>query len=121
MACGTRWIRGREPSEHSMARLRLHADRVIDGRTDHPRTNCVVEVDGTRIARVGPVDDTADVSGVEEVRLAGCTLMPGLIDVHAHLTFGTPGRTYEQVMSQDSDDLMLVRAVRNCQIHLAAG
>jgi imidazolonepropionase-like amidohydrolase len=55
------------------------------------------------------------------MRLPGCTLLPGLIDVHAHLTFGTPGRTYEQVMREDSDDLMLVRAVRNCQLHLAAG
>ena len=47
--------------------------------------------------------------------------MPGLIDIHAHLTFGTPGRSYEEVMSEDSDDLMLVRAVRNCQTHLKAG
>jgi imidazolonepropionase-like amidohydrolase len=53
--------------------------------------------------------------------MAGCTLLPGLIDVHVHLTFGTPGRTYEQVMSQDSDDLMLVRAVPNSRVHLSVG
>ena len=46
---------------------------------------------------------------------------PGLIDVHAHLTFGTAGRSYEDVMREDSDDLMLIRGVRNCQLHLAAG
>jgi imidazolonepropionase-like amidohydrolase len=101
-----------------VTRLRIHADRVIDGRADEAHTGWVVEVDDTRIVHVGPASDA---DNVQDLRLPGCTLLPGLIDVHAHLTFGTPGRSYEQVMSQDSDDLMLVRAVRNCQLHLAAG
>ena len=103
-----------------MTRLRIQADRVIDGCTDRPLEGPAVHIEGSRIMRLAPADAAAE-SEVQEVRLAGCTLLPGLIDVHAHLTFGTAGRTYEQVMREDSDDLMLVRGVRNCQLHLAAG
>jgi imidazolonepropionase-like amidohydrolase len=100
----------------------LQPERVVDGYTDLAHTGQTVDVEGSRIIRVGPTDDApASESEVQVVPLPGCTLLPGLIDVHAHLTFGTPGRSYEQVMREDSDDLMLVRAVRNCQIHLAAG
>ncbi|HEY2596698.1 MAG TPA: amidohydrolase family protein [Chloroflexota bacterium] len=105
-----------------MTHLRLWPDRVIDGRSAQPLEGQTVTTEDSRIVGVGPVDATptpdADVLDVE---LPGCTLLPGLIDVHAHLTFGTPSRTYEQVMREDSDDLMLIRAVRNCQLHLAAG
>src|SRR5262244_1412965 len=103
-----------------MTRLRIQPDRVIDGCTDQMLTGQVVDIEGSRIVHVGPAEATSE-SDVREVRLSGCTLLPDFIDVHAHLTFGTPGRSYEQVMSEDSDDLMLVRAVRNCQVHLAAG
>jgi imidazolonepropionase-like amidohydrolase len=101
-----------------VTRFRLQPDRVIDGYTEHAHTGYTVDIEGSRIVRVGPGDDESD---VQVVPLAGCTLLPGLIDVHAHLTFGTAGRSYEEVMREDTDDLMLVRAVRNCQIHLAAG
>jgi len=106
-----------------MIRWRIRPDRVIDGCTDQPLVAQVVDIEGTRIVHVGPGDEPSLVSEseVQDVQLPGCTLLPGLIDVHAHLTFGTPGRSYEQVMQEDSDDLMLVRAVRNCQLHLAAG
>jgi imidazolonepropionase-like amidohydrolase len=80
-------------------------------------------VEDNRIVAVGPADQVAAPPGadVRERHYPGGTVMPGLIDVHAHLTFGTAGRGYETVMSEDSDDLMLVRAVRNCQAHLRAG
>ena len=104
-----------------MTRVRIQADRVIDGRRDQPLLGHAVDVDGSRITRVAPAGEPPRESDVLDVQLPGCTLLPGFIDVHAHLTFGTPGRSYEQVMSEDSDDLMLVRAVRNCQRHLAAG
>jgi len=47
--------------------------------------NCTIVVDGNRIASVtsgGPVPD-----GAEQVDLAGKTVIPGLIDVHAHLHY----------------------------------
>lgn len=102
---------------------RIRAARLVDGISAAPILDGAVLVQDDQIVAVGPADQVTAPSGatVRERHYPGGTLMPGLIDVHAHLTFGTAGRSYETVMSEDSDDLMLVRAVRNCQIHLKAG
>jgi imidazolonepropionase-like amidohydrolase len=102
---------------------RITAGRLVDGRSAAAIQDGAVLVQGDRIVGVGPAGQVEAPPGesVDELSFPEGTLMPGLIDVHAHLTFGTAGRTYEEVMSEDSDDLMLVRAVRNCQIHLKAG
>jgi imidazolonepropionase-like amidohydrolase len=103
--------------------VRIRAGRLVDGRSPAPTEDGAVLVEGSKIVMAGPADRVAAPPGesVRELSFPEGTLMPGLIDVHAHLTFGTPGRSYEEVMAEDSDDLMLVRAVRNCQIHLKAG
>ena len=44
-------------------------------------------------------------------------MLPGLIDVHLHLMFGTGPRSYEDVIDHDSDDLMLLRGARNAYLH----
>jgi imidazolonepropionase-like amidohydrolase len=102
---------------------RITAGRLVDGLSAAAIQDGAVLVEGDRIVGVGPAGHVEAPPGesVDELSFPDGTLMPGLIDVHAHLTFGTAGRTYEEVMSEDSDDLMLVRAVRNCQIHLKAG
>lgn len=48
-------------------------------------------------------------------------IIPGLIDTHSHLMFGESRRRYEDYIRQDHDDIMLLRAVRNAQIHQAVG
>ena len=103
--------------------IRIRAARLVDGRSTRPINDGAVLVADNRILAVGPADQVTAPPGaaVRERHFPGGTVMPGLIDVHAHLTFGTAGRGYETVMSEDSDDLMLVRAVRNCQLHLKAG
>jgi imidazolonepropionase-like amidohydrolase len=102
---------------------RIRGARLVDGLASAPIQDGVILVEGNRIVAVGPADQVAAPPGadVRERHFPGGTVMPGLIDAHAHLTFGTAGRGYETVMSEDSDDLMLVRAVRNCQTHLKAG
>jgi imidazolonepropionase-like amidohydrolase len=118
MACATRWIQERVPDM-----LRIQAERLIDGRAQEALADGAVLVEGGRIDAVGPAATVGarPNADAEDLKFPGCTLLPGFIDVHAHLTFGTGARSYEQVMREDSDDLMLVRAVRNCQMHLAAG
>jgi imidazolonepropionase-like amidohydrolase len=103
--------------------LRIRASRLIDGLGGPPLSDGAVLIEGRRIVAAGPAAEVAPPPGatVEELSFADGTILPGLIDVHVHLTFGTGARTYEQVMNEDSDDLMLLRAVRNCQLHLAAG
>lgn len=95
----------------------LIADSVFDGHT--LRRNTAVRVDGETIGAV--LEATAVPEGARIQRLEGMTLSPGFIDTHVHLTLGTGGRSYEEVMREDTDGRMLLRSVRNGLNHLAVG
>ena len=68
----------------------IHADRVLDGR-GHVLRNATVVVNGGKITAV-----TTAPRGVPTYDLKGMTLMPGLIDVHDHLSwyFNPQGRLH---------------------------
>jgi imidazolonepropionase-like amidohydrolase len=57
--------------------------RLIDGTGRPPVERAVVRVDGHRIAEVASLDGPAPDGAID---LEGRTLMPGLIDAHAHLS-----------------------------------
>jgi imidazolonepropionase-like amidohydrolase len=58
--------------------------RLIDGRGGPPRERLVVEAVDGRIATVEAVDGRSAPAGVLD--LEGLTVLPGLIDAHAHVT-----------------------------------
>jgi len=59
----------------------LRPDRVFDGEEMHP--GWAVLVRGERIVSAGPAVSAP--AGAVEVRLAGTTLLPGIIEGHSHL------------------------------------
>lgn len=63
--------------------LLLLPDRVFDGQSVH--AGWAVLVEGERIAAAGPAESIAAPAGVERLDLPGTTLLPGLIEGHAHL------------------------------------
>ena len=72
-----------------MARYALVNGIVLDGTLDEdgamaPHEGWAVLVDGDRIETVGELS-TADLAGHELVDLAGAYVMPGLVNLHAHL------------------------------------
>lgn len=102
--------------------IRLRADRLLDadGTAIGERPELIVR-DGL-IWRIGDEAVTTDLPPEAiDISLPGTTIIPGLIDVHTHLTLGTGARTYEDVMEHDSDYLMAIRSVANARLHLAAG
>jgi imidazolonepropionase-like amidohydrolase len=62
----------------------IAADRIIDGSGAEPVTKGLVRTDGRRITYVGPVDQDPEQGRGPILDLGDRTLMPGLIDCHAH-------------------------------------
>jgi imidazolonepropionase-like amidohydrolase len=63
----------------------LRPARVFDGESGALKDGWVVLVEGNRITRVGPASEIRGTSGAREIQLPGLTLLPGLIEGHAHL------------------------------------
>jgi imidazolonepropionase-like amidohydrolase/ketosteroid isomerase-like protein len=66
----------------------LQGVTVIDGTGAPPIRNATVIVTGDRIAAVGPRASVKVPAGARVLDLAGKTLVPGFIDMHAHVAFG---------------------------------
>lgn len=96
------------------SRLVLRGARLVDGTGADPVDDAVVVVEGDRIAQVGgspPGDAT-------EVDLSGTTLLPGLIDAHAHLTLIDAG---DMAFERMSTAVAAAQIFRNCELALHAG
>jgi len=58
---------------------------VFDGASDRVEAGWVVLVEGNRIVAVGPESQISPPRGAQIIELPGLTLLPGLIEGHAHL------------------------------------
>lgn len=67
------------------AAILIHAGRLIDGVSDTPREHVTIVVEGNRIVAVEP-GFRAAAPGDEVIDLSAATVMPGLMDMHVHLT-----------------------------------
>ncbi len=67
------------------AKTLIHAGRLIDGRADTARTAVTVVVDGDRIAAISEGYLPA-AAGDTVIDLKNATLLPGLMDMHVHIT-----------------------------------
>lgn len=97
----------------------IHAGRLIDGVADAPRTKVTVVVDEGRIVSI---DDgfTAAGEGDRVIDLSDRTLLPGLMDMHVHLTSELSPRSYqERVVLEESD--YAIRATVYAEKTLMAG
>ncbi|MFI5021396.1 MAG: amidohydrolase family protein [Alphaproteobacteria bacterium] len=100
-------------------RLRLLHGRVIDGLGAPPIEDGYVELEGARIAALGPMSALPRESGVPSVDVGGRTLMPGLIDCHAHLVY-SGFRSLEEV-DRCTVETAAINAALNAGKVLAAG
>jgi imidazolonepropionase-like amidohydrolase len=73
--------------------------RIVTMRGDEVIENGTLVVDGNRIAAVGAAGAVEIPRGAHVVDAAGQTIMPGLIDVHAHLGYSGNGVSPQQSWS----------------------
>src|SRR5436305_12275357 len=101
------------------AALALHFGRVIDGRGGVIK-DAVVVVDGDRITSVGH-----DIpKGAQVVDLTKYTALPGLIDVHTHITYfwdRTPGTRPWAQLGTLHDAVTVYLAQENARKTLESG
>ena len=98
--------------------IHITADFLFDSIAGVFRQNPVVSVEQDRITAVsfdGPPPDSGRI-----IALNGCTLLPGLIDAHDHLSLSPQLQNYPQIMA-DPDPVLLLRAVANMKTDVYAG
>jgi len=70
--------------------------RVITMRGDEVLEEATIVIDGDRITAIGPSASTPAPAGARIIHAEGKTIMPGLVDVHAHGSQGEDGLIPEQ-------------------------
>ena len=100
-------------------RTLLRAGNVIDVHTGKETPNSTVIVQGDRIVGVSATASMPAQAGDREVDLRGYTLLPGLIDVHTHLTMVPDFDPYFELSMTPGKEAIL--GVENAKITLEAG
>ena len=73
--------------DHQIRPLALVGGRLIDGTGAAPIEPAVLLMEGSRIGAVGTTRKMTVPEGTQVIDISGMTVMPGLIDLHAHLSF----------------------------------
>jgi imidazolonepropionase-like amidohydrolase len=91
---------------HAHAATIIHAGRLIDGRSNSPRTEMSIVIEGGRIAQVveGYVKPK---EGDRLIKLTGQTVLPGLMDMHTHLMSQHSKDSYTERFFMDQADYAL--------------
>lgn len=84
----------------------IHAGALIDGRSDTVRRNVTVIVDGDRITEVAN-GFTAAAVGDSVIDLRSATVMPGLMDMHVHITGEQSPTSYTERFYMNPADFAL--------------
>jgi imidazolonepropionase-like amidohydrolase len=74
-------------SAQSPKRTVIRAGHVLDVRTGELRANQAIVIEGDKVAKIAPSKEVAAAPGDTTIDLPDATLLPGLIDMHTHLTF----------------------------------
>lgn len=111
---------GPQAREHAVSRILFTNVRIFDG-TGAPAFPGEVLVEGERIARVlRPNEPSMPVSGAEVVDGGGATLMPGLVEAHAHLSWPSSVERMVHQFVLPPEEMML-NTTRNARILLDHG
>jgi imidazolonepropionase-like amidohydrolase len=93
---------------------------LIDGTDGPPTRQAIVAFDGPRIAWVGSATELGEDTPPDIRDWSALTMIPGIVDVHTHLSLPADGKPYESALSI-RDEVMTVIGAVNAARHLAVG
>jgi imidazolonepropionase-like amidohydrolase len=96
----------------------LKAARLVDGTGANPIAPAFIKIDGEKITQVGSQLDVP--AGAEVIDLGSSTLLPGLIDLHTHLT-NRMGVHWEDGLTKTTPGHDALWGARNARVTLMAG
>jgi imidazolonepropionase-like amidohydrolase len=109
-----------QPAAQSPARRTLvRAGHLLDIKTGKLLDGETIVVVGDTIQSIAPTAEVQAQPGDTVVDLSGLTVLPGLIDVHTHLTMNPDFDPYREVTSTDAKDA--INGVVNARTTLLAG
>lgn len=96
----------------------VKAGHLIDGRGGPVISPGMVRIEGDRVVAVGPILPVPP--GARVIDLGGATLLPGLIDLHTHLT-DKSGIHWEEALVKTTPADAALWGARNARVTLEAG
>lgn len=103
------------------AAIVLRADRLLDVRAGTIVPGAAVAVNGERITYAGPASGFTPAPGDTVLDLGDVTLLPGLMDLHTHLTVGSAGPRRREPFFIGTQADTTLRAADNARATLYAG
>jgi len=100
-------------------RILSRAGHLVDVRTGHEPADQTIIVAGGKIAAIAATASTPAQPGDREIDLRSMTVLPGLIDVHTHLTFANDFDPYTRLSTDPVREAL--NGVRFAKITLEAG
>ncbi len=99
----------------------IHAGQLFVGKSDGLLSNQVIVIQGDRIAEVGPAGSVKVPAGAQEIDLGRATVLPGLIDGHAHMFKAQALGLSPKLFLENSSQYRTIWAVVNVKTDLEAG
>jgi imidazolonepropionase-like amidohydrolase len=103
----------------SAKRTLVRAGHLLDVKTGKVLDGQTIIVAGETIQSIAPTAQVQAQAGDEVIDLGAMTVLPGLIDVHTHLTMNTDFDPYRELTSTDAKEA--INGVVNARTTLMAG
>jgi imidazolonepropionase-like amidohydrolase len=119
LAIGTASLAAQPAAKTESKRTLVRAGHLLDVKTGKLLDGQTIVVVGDTIQSIAPSASVPAQPGDTVVDLGGLTVLPGLIDVHTHLTMNTDFDPYHEVTSTDAKEA--IHGVANARTTLMAG